>query len=88
MRYNFQGLPGSVNGATPVPPANGLLNVTLQCLNAMGNWPSFPHTAQVTFGSYWSQASLGTHLIRQAVCQVPGCLSWTFLPTADDAAVA
>ena len=85
QNFNFQGIPTSVNGATPVPPANGLLNVTLQCLNSMGNFPSFPHTETITFGSFWSQASLGTHLIRAAVCQTPGCLTWTYLPAPGDA---
>jgi hypothetical protein len=88
QRLNFQGLPGPVDGRAPEAPRNGLLNVSLPCLQVMGNWPSFPHTVQTTFGSYWSQASLGTHLIRQAVCQTPGCLDWTFLPAPGDAVQA
>ena len=85
QRYDALGLPGSVNGATPVPPFNGLLNVTLPCVNALGNWPTFPHTVTTTLGSYWRQASLGTHVIRLAQCQTPGCLDWTFLPAPGDA---
>jgi hypothetical protein len=50
QRFNFLGLPGPVNGAVPVAPFNGLLNVTLPCLNAMGNWPTFPQTVTATFG--------------------------------------
>lgn len=88
QNLNFQGVPGSVDGATPVPPPNGLLNVTLPCLQVMSNWATFPTTVDVTFGSFWSQASLGTHLIRAAVCQTPGCLTWTFLPAPGDAETA
>ena len=85
QRFNFEGLPSSVNGATPVPPFNGLLNVSWDCVGVSANWPTFPTTVTTTFGSYWQQASLGTHLIRQAQCQTPGCLDWTFLPAPGDA---
>ena len=88
QNYNALGLPGPVDGATPVPPANGLLNVTIPCLNTMSSWPTFPTTVDLTVGSFWSQASLGTHLIRNAVCQTPGCLRWTFLAAPGDAAAA
>ena len=87
--FNAQGLPGSVNGAMPQAPPNGLLNVTIPCMTAAGqNWPSFPHTVTATLGTFWSQASLGTHLIRAAECQTPGCLDWTFLPAPGDAVAA
>lgn len=81
MNYIFQGLPGPVNGAQPVAPPNGLINVTLpNGVCAGGNFPDFPTTRAVTVGSFWSQASLGTHLIRAAVCQPsnPQCLQWTY----------
>jgi hypothetical protein len=65
----------------PLPLQNGLINVTLpNGVCAGGNFPNFPTTQAVTVGSFWSQASLGTHLIRAAVCQPsnPQCLQWTY----------
>jgi len=86
QRYNMLGLPGWVNGVRPTAPRNGLLNVSIPCMNSAGaGWTDFPQVVQVTIGSYWSQASLGTHLIRLAQCQTPGCLTWTFLPAPGDA---
>ena len=58
QRFNFLGLPGSVNGAAPVAPFNGLLNVSLPCLQVNGtakSWwsnevrpPPYPASASVT----------------------------------------
>lgn len=85
MNYQALGLPQSIDGQPPVAPRNGLLNVTVPCLNTPSSWPSFPQTVTITnAGTFWSQASLGTHRIREAFCQVPGCLSWTFLPAPGD----
>ena len=78
-------LPGGKKKLSPNPrplffTQNGLLNVTIPCVGPMGNFPEFPHTVPITIGSYWSQASLGTHLIRAAVCDPsnPDCLEWTY----------
>ena len=87
QRINFLGLPVSINGATPVPPFNGLLNVSVPCmsLQASGNWPSYPRTVTTTLGSYWATNSIGTFLIRLAQCKTTNCLDWTWLPAPGDA---
>ena len=67
-----------------------MINVTLpNGVCAGGNFPNFPTTQAVTVGSFWSQASLGTHLIRAAVCQAsnPQCLQWTYCNAISPAGV-